>query len=101
VRSPVVKFSDITLTNSRGTFSDVLGEFVACGVLYHAKNVEKYMDLKKRKQWGIEPMELVSNKHMLIVGYGDIGTSCAKIAKEGFGMKVTGLNTDPTACTEE
>jgi len=51
-----------------------LGEFIACGVLYHSKNIEKYTERKKHKYWGIDPMELLSNKHMLIVGYGEIGT---------------------------
>ena len=32
---------------------------------------------------------------MVIVGYGDIGAACAKIAKHGFGMKVTGIKKRP------
>ena len=32
---------------------------------------------------------------MLIVGYGDIGSSVGKIAKHGFNMKVTGLKRRP------
>ena len=40
-------------------------------------------------------MELVSNKSMAIIGYGDIGAACAKIAKNGFGMKVIGVKSNP------
>ena len=32
---------------------------------------------------------------MVIIGYGDIGAACAKIAKNGFSMKVTGLKRKP------
>ena len=45
-------------------------------------------------------MELVSNKHMAIIGYGDIGAACAKIAKNGFGMKVTGLKRKPESLSD-
>lgn len=45
-------------------------------------------------------MELVSNKHMAIIGYGDIGSACAKVAKLGFGMKVTGVKRDPKTVNE-
>lgn len=40
-------------------------------------------------------MVSVAQKHMVIVGYGDIGAACAKIAKHGFQMKVTGIKRRP------
>jgi lactate dehydrogenase-like 2-hydroxyacid dehydrogenase len=45
-------------------------------------------------------MEVVSNKTMVIIGYGDIGVACAKIAKNGFGMNVIGVKRNPNQCTE-
>jgi len=76
--------SPIPLTNAKGAYSEVLGEFVALGVLYHTKHVERFMQRKKDKNWEMEPMELVSKKHMAVVGYGSIGAACARIAKMGF-----------------
>ena len=35
--------SNITLTNVKGAFSDVLGEFVALGMLYHAKKMPSFL----------------------------------------------------------
>jgi phosphoglycerate dehydrogenase-like enzyme len=35
--------SDIPLSNAKGAYSDVLGEFVALGVLYHTKHVERFV----------------------------------------------------------
>ena len=38
--------SDIQLTNAKGVYSSVLGEFIALGMLYHAKNVESFIKKK-------------------------------------------------------
>ena len=86
--------SNITLTNVKGAFSAVLGEFVALGMLYHAKKIPSFLSKQKEAKWSQEPVELVSNKTMLIVGFGDIGAACGKIAK-AFGTKVIGLKRRP------
>lgn len=92
--------SEIPLTNAKGAFSSILGEFIGLGVLYHAKHLERFMQRKAEKKWEIEPMELVSTKSMAIVGYGDIGAACAKVAKHGFGMKVWGIKRKPQDCSD-
>ena len=33
----------IPLTNAKGAYSAALGEFIALGMLYHAKKVESFM----------------------------------------------------------
>ena len=38
---------------------------------------------------------------MGIVGYGDIGSSCASIAKTGFNMKIIGVKRDPKSVSEK
>lgn len=100
VAVPEFRESPIPLTNAKGAFNTILGEFIALGVLYHTKHLERFMQRKAEKKWEIEPMELVSNKSMAIVGYGDIGSACAKIAKNGFGMKVWGVKRNPADCSE-
>lgn len=37
---------------------------------------------------------------MAVIGYGDIGAACAKIAKNGFGMKVWGVKRNPAECSD-
>lgn len=86
--------SDIPLTNVKGAFSAVLGEFVALGMLYHAKKIPSFNKKKSESNWGQEPVELVSNKTMVIVGFGDIGAACGKIVK-AFGTKVIGFKRRP------
>ena len=93
--------SDIPLTNAKGAFSTILGEFVALGVLFHTKHLHRFMQRKAEKKWEIEPVELVSTKSMAVVGYGDIGAATARIAKQGFGMKVWGVKRNPADCSEE
>ena len=51
------------------------------------------------QKWEIEPVELVSSKTLVIVGYGDIGSGCARMAKRAFGMKVIGVNKFPKLVT--
>ena len=43
VAKEAVKNSPIPLTNAKGAYSDVLGEFIMLGVLYHSKLIEKFM----------------------------------------------------------
>jgi phosphoglycerate dehydrogenase-like enzyme len=44
VAIPQLVDSEITLTNAKGAYSSVLGEFIALGLLYHTKNVERFMN---------------------------------------------------------
>lgn len=37
---------------------------------------------------------------MAVIGFGDIGAACAKIAKNGFGMKVVGVKRNPNDCSD-
>ena len=46
-------------------------------------------------------MGYARKKHMAIIGYGDIGSACAKAAKFGFGMRVTGVKRNPNDVSEE
>jgi len=92
--------SNIPLTNAKGVFSGILGEFVAAGVLYHTKHLRRFMERQIEHKWEIEPMDIVANKKMVVVGYGDIGAACAKIAKNGFDMKVVGVKRNPKECSD-
>lgn len=47
VSKPAFANSDIPLTNARGAYSEILGEFIALGMLYHTKNLERFMHRKE------------------------------------------------------
>ena len=44
LKNEAFKNSKVPLTNAKGAYSAVLGEFIALGVLYHTKHVERFMD---------------------------------------------------------
>lgn len=80
------------LTNSKGAFSYSLAEFIAFGMLWHAKDGQKWQDMKVQKKWDPTEVQLIKNKVMGVVGYGDVGFNCAKIAKTAFGAKIIALD---------
>jgi phosphoglycerate dehydrogenase-like enzyme len=96
-----VEADHVPLTNVKGAFSHVLGEFIALGMLYHSKKLENFMARKAESKWEIEPVELCSQKTMAIVGFGDIGAACGKVIKNGFGTRVIGLKRRPEQTSEE
>ena len=93
--------SKIPLTNARGAFSHILAEYVLLGMLYHAKHVEHFQTQKKDAVWKSHSMENMATKTFAVVGYGNIGSTCAKVAKAAFGMKVIGVNKFPEMVTKE
>lgn len=73
--------SSLPLTNVRGAFSAVLGEFVCLGMLHFAKQMPSFLRSQRQGVWKQETVELVSNKTMAIIGYGDIGVACGKLVR--------------------
>lgn len=43
--------SKIPLTNARGAFSEILGEYVLLGILFHAKHVQSFERKKAAINW--------------------------------------------------
>ena len=37
-------------------------------------------------------MELVGDKTLSVIGFGDIGSTCGKVAKNGFGTRVIAID---------
>ena len=46
-------------------------------------------------------MEMVGDKTVAIVGFGDIGAACGKVLINGFGAKVVGVKKRPEAVSQE
>lgn len=86
--------SDVLVTNAKGQFSSSLAEYTMMACSYFAKDLPRLMRQKKDKNWGKYDVEELRGKTMGIVGYGDIGKSCATLAKV-YGMKVVALRRRP------
>jgi phosphoglycerate dehydrogenase-like enzyme len=86
--------SSVPLTNSRGVFSESLGEFVIGAAVFFAKDFRRMVRGQEAGVWDQFDIELIEGKTLGIVGYGDIGRAIARRGK-AFGMKVLALRRRP------
>ncbi|CAE7588078.1 ddh [Symbiodinium natans] len=100
LRDPVVKASQIPMTNVKSAYSEHLAQFVVFAVLFFAKKAIHFRNSQFAKLWAPTFVDDVAEQTMLIVGYGDIGTSCAKKLKD-LGMKVVGVKARPESTSEK
>ena len=91
---PALVESPVTLTNARGVFSDILGEFTIGAVLFFAKDFRRLVTSQMAGKW--DPFDVVEirGQTLGLVGYGDIGRAVARRA-HAFGMNVVALRRRP------
>lgn len=85
---------EIQITNAKGQFSSSLAEYVMMACSYFAKDLPRLMKQKKDKNWDNYNVEELRGKTLGIVGYGDIGKACARLANV-YGMTVVALRRHP------
>ncbi len=91
---PALMESPVPLTNSRGAFSQSLGEFTIAALLFFAKDFRRMLRNQAAGVWEPFDVEEVRRQTLGIVGYGDIGRAIAERAK-GLGMYVLALRRRP------
>lgn len=91
---PALVDSPVPLTNSSGVYSPSLGEFVALGVLFFAKDLHRMQRNQAAGRWAPYDVDMAEGSTMGIVGYGDIGRAAARLAK-ALGMRVLALRRRP------
>lgn len=84
---PELAHSEITLTNARGVFSEILGEFVIGAVLFFAKGFRRLVRSQEAVLWDQFDVVEIAGQTMGIIGFGDIGQAAARRA-EAMGMRV-------------
>ena len=84
----------IHVTNAKGQFSSTLAEYALFACSYFAKDLPRLMRQQKEHNWEKYDVEELRGKTMGIVGYGDIGRACAKLATV-YGMRVVALRRHP------
>jgi phosphoglycerate dehydrogenase-like enzyme len=84
----------VFLTNARGCYSQALAEYTMCACLYFNKQTSLLRQNHNGCEWDQFVMPQLLGKTMGIVGYGDIGSKVATLAK-AFNMKVWGLRSRP------
>lgn len=87
-------------TNAKGQFSSTLAEYTMMACSYFAKNLPRLIRQKSQKHWGKYNVDELRGKTMGIVGYGDIGRACAKLAHV-YGMRIVALRRNPDLCNND
>ena len=81
---------NIILSNSRGAYSEGLGEAAMTSMMYFSYNIYSYVEKMKNKQWSLGINKKLEKKTLLIIGYGNNGVCLARKAK-AFNMKIIGV----------
>ena len=100
LRDPTIRSSKIPITNVKSAYSEHLAQFVVFGVLFFAKKAMHFRSSQRAKLWAPTFVEDVKEQSILIVGYGDIGTACAK-KLHGLGMTVMGVKLRPESSSDD
>ena len=86
--------SPVPLTNARGVFAPSLAEFAILGMLYFYKRVRRLVDNQRAHKWDAFLVDWLRGKTMGVVGYGEIGRECARLAK-ALGVKIYATRRNP------
>ncbi|WP_305830059.1 D-2-hydroxyacid dehydrogenase [Photobacterium leiognathi] len=82
---------DYLLTNIKGCFGHLIGEYVIGQCLNHYRHFPQYQQQQQQTQWQPIPYQSLSAKTMVIIGTGSIGCTLATIAS-AFNCRVIGVN---------
>ncbi len=86
----VMREKQAVLTHSPGANAPEVAEVAFGFVLWSAKNLGELREHQREHRWQTLPLESLSDKTMLIVGLGAIGSRVATYGK-AFGMRVLGI----------
>ena len=87
----LINNDNIIISNSRGAYSDSLGEIGITSMMYFSYNIYSYVESQHNKKWTPNVNTTLSKKNLLILGYGNNGICLAKKAKLGFDMKINAV----------
>eukprot|EP00592_Proboscia_alata_P014362 CAMPEP_0194390062 /NCGR_PEP_ID=MMETSP0174-20130528/107800_1 /TAXON_ID=216777 /ORGANISM="Proboscia alata, Strain PI-D3" /LENGTH=365 /DNA_ID=CAMNT_0039182997 /DNA_START=8 /DNA_END=1105 /DNA_ORIENTATION=+ len=90
----------VIVTNAKGQFSSTLAEYTMMSCSYFAKDIPRLLRQKKEKNWVKYDVLELRGSTIGVIGYGDIGKACAKLAK-AYGMKVQALRRKPKLSVDD
>lgn len=79
---------NVIVTNARGAYSSILAEYVMAAVLHFNKQIPRLQENKKNQNYENFRMSRLEGKTLGILGFGNIGAAIARIARNGFKMRV-------------
>ena len=90
VASQTLAASSAIMSNAKGQFSSTLAEYSMMSIAYFAKDVGRLLKQKSQRDWQKYNVLEMRGATLGIVGYGDIGHACAKLASV-YGMRIIAL----------
>ena len=87
----LINNDNIIISNSKGAYSDSLGEIGIASMMYFSYHIYPYIEKKKKRKWTPFVNSTLSQKKLLIIGYGNNGICLAKKAKIAFDMKINAV----------
>ena len=81
----------IIISNSKGAYSDALGEIGITSMMYFSYHIYPYIQSQLKKEWTPMVNSSLFKKNLLIIGYGNNGVCLAKKAKIAFDMKINAV----------
>lgn len=91
---PELVESPVPVTNAKGVFKRSLAEFAVLGMLYFYKRVRRLVESQRAHHWDDFKVDWLPGKVMGVVGYGEIGQECARLAK-ALGVKIHAIRRRP------
>ena len=93
--SPLIQTgrNDYFLTGAKGIFSHAMTEYVLTYILHHCRHVNKMQALQQQKTWQPPIMQLLSDKTLGIMGFGNIAHGMVE-PLQALGLKLVALNSD-------
>jgi phosphoglycerate dehydrogenase-like enzyme len=88
---PELAGSRVLVTNARGVFSEILGEFVIGAVLFFAKGFRRMVRSQDAGVWDEFDTVQIAGQTLGVIGFGDIGRAAGRRA-EAMGMHVLPLH---------
>lgn len=88
---------DYVLTNAKGMFGALIGEYVMTWVFAHERQIFRMRKYQLEKRWRPVGYRPARDIRLGIIGLGSIGRELALTARH-FGIRVTGLNRSGNAC---
>ena len=94
----VLKETTAVIANSSSIYGKPMANYVLAQMLRWNKRIDHHIELQKEKDWKPHGGDgELTNKNLLIYGYGGIGKEIARIAKS-FEMNITGIRRSPAPC---
>ena len=91
----VLKIENIQIANASSVYAIPIAHYVFSQILRWNKRIDQHIEFQQSKNWApIAGDGELTDKTLVILGYGGIGKQVAKLGK-AFGMRVTGIKRNP------